>query len=69
MSQYRDNFHCFLSREKARRFQSLVVSGNMAASFRGRPVRSLRMRGKSEKHDSVIALIALCCKQSFSDTE
>lgn len=37
----------------------VYVPGNMAASFRGRPIRSLRMRGKPEKLESVISIMAL----------
>lgn len=39
---------CFVARK--REVSGVVyVPGNMAASFRGRPIRSLRMRGKHEK--------------------
>lgn len=44
------------SREKSRCFRCCVVPGNMAANIRGRPIRSLRMRGKPVKLDSEITL-------------
>lgn len=47
------------SREKSRCFRCCVVPGNMAANIRGRPIRSLRMRGKPVKPDSEITLWAL----------
>lgn len=48
------------SREKSRCFRCCVVPGNMAANIRGRPIRSLRMRGKPVKLDSEITPWALC---------
>lgn len=58
-----------------RRFSSLArrrevsgvvyVPGNMAASFRGRPIRSLRMRGKPEKLDAVMSVIVAYCETRF----
>lgn len=44
----------------------VYVPGNMAASFRGRPIRSLRMRGKREKLDSAVSLIRGYCKNIIS---
>lgn len=44
----------------------VYVPGNMAASFRGRPIRSLRMRGRHEKLDSfMIVLVASCSSRGY----
>lgn len=51
----------FFSREKPWGFRCCVVHGNMAANIRGRPIRSLRMRGKPLKLDLVVSLWALRC--------
>ncbi len=56
---------CFLAR--SREVSGVVyVPGNMAASFRGRPIRSLRMRGKREKLGTGICLIAESRKSRVS---
>lgn len=56
---------CLLARR--REVSGVVyVPGNMAASFRGRPIRSLRMRGKREKLDSAVSVIAAWSKNRFS---
>lgn len=46
----------------------VYVPGNMAASFRGRPIRSLRMRGEREKLGWVASVIAAYCKNTLSHT-
>lgn len=46
----------------------VYVPGNMAASFRGRPIRSLRMRGKPEKVDSLKSAITFYSKNQFFPT-
>lgn len=43
----------------------VYVPGNMAASFRGRPIRSLRMRGKHKNLGSAAAVKAGYCKIWF----
>lgn len=56
------------SREKSRGFRCCVVHGNMAANIRGRPIRSLRMRGKPLKLDSAVSLQALRCTIKICQT-
>lgn len=56
------------SREKSWGFRCCVVHGNMAANIRGRPIRSLRMRGKPLKLGSAWSLWALRCTINLSRT-
>lgn len=63
-----DPLQAMCSLARCREVSGVVyVPGNMAASFRGRPIRSLRMRGKHEKPGSVLCVLLRYCKNRFPE--